>query len=217
MRSMEPLILLLIAAAGVVISGIAPYDRTTWWLEVAPALIAAPILIATYRRFPFTPLVYRWLCLHALILCLGGHYTYARVPLGFWVQDAFGLARNDYDRIGHLAQGFVPALVAREVLLRTSPLRPGKWLFFLVCCVCLAISATYEFVEWWAALIGGQSAEAFLGTQGDPWDTQWDMFLALCGSILAQLFFCRAQDRALARLQPDRMARPRRSGRRAAG
>lgn len=198
----EPVLLLLVATAGVVVSGIAPVERGTWILEVAPVLIAAPILIATHRRFPLTPLAYRLLCLHALILCLGGHYTYAQVPLGYWMQDAFGWSRNHYDRIGHFAQGFVPAIVAREVLLRTSPLRPGKWLFFLVCCVCLAASAFYEFVEWWAALIGGDSAAAFLGTQGDPWDTQADMLMALLGAVLAQLTLSGVQDRELRRVQP---------------
>jgi len=196
----EPLVLLAIALAGVAVSGIGPYERHTWWMEVAPVLIAAPILVATYRRFPLTPLAYRLLCVHALILCLGGHYTYARVPLGFWVQELFDLARNHYDRLGHFAQGFVPAIVAREVLLRTSPLRPGRWLFFLVCCVCLAFSAAYEFIEWWAALLGGESAAAFLGTQGDQWDTQWDMFLALTGAIVAQLTLSSVHDRELKRL-----------------
>jgi putative membrane protein len=198
----EPTVLLLIAAAGVVVSGIGAYDPATWLMEVTPVLIGAPILIATRRRFPLTPLAYRLLCLHALILCLGGHYTYARVPLGFWVQDLFGFVRNHYDRLGHFAQGFVPAIVAREVLLRRSPLRPGGWLFFLVCCVCLAFSAVYEFIEWWAALLGGESATAFLGTQGDQWDTQWDMFLALIGAITAQLSLSRVHDAELARL-PD--------------
>ena len=196
----EPLVLLAIALAGVAVSGIGPYERHTWWMEVALVLIAAPILVATYRRFPLTPLAYRLLCVHALILCLGGHYTYARVPLGFWVQELFDLARNHYDRLGHFAQGFVPAIVAREVLLRTSPLRPGRWLFFLVCCVCLAFSAVYEFIEWWAALLGGESAAAFLGTQGDQWDTQWDMFLALTGAIVAQLTLSSVHDRELKRL-----------------
>ena len=200
MREREPLLLLLGAGLALAISGIGPYDRVTWLLEVAPVLIAAPILVATHRRFPLTPLVYRLLFLHALILVLGGHYTYARVPLGFWVQDAFELGRNHYDRLGHLAQGFVPALVAREILLRTSPLRPGGWLFFLVLCVCLAFSAFYEMIEWWAALLGGESAADFLGTQGDVWDTQWDMFLALCGATASQLLLQRAHDRALARL-----------------
>jgi putative membrane protein len=196
----EPLFLLLIAAAGVVVSGLGAYESGTWVMEVAPALIAAPILIATHRRFPLTPLAYRLLCLHALILCLGGHYTYARVPLGFWMQDAFGFARNHYDRIGHFAQGFVPAIVAREVLLRTSPLRRGKWLFFLVVCICLAGSAFYEFIEWWAALIGGDSAAAFLGTQGDPWDTQADMLMAFIGAILAQLTLAGVQDRQMEKM-----------------
>ncbi len=195
-----PLFLLAVVVLGLAISGIAPYERGTWWMEVFPILLGVPILVATARRFPLTPLVYTLIAVHALILAVGGHYTYARVPLGFWMQDLFGFARNHYDRIGHLAQGFIPALLAREILLRTSPLRPGRWLFFLVTAVCLAISACYEFVEWWAALIGGSSAESFLGTQGDPWDTQWDMFLALIGAILAQLLLARVHDRALARL-----------------
>ena len=176
-----------VVGAALIVSGIAPRDRTTWWLEVFPVLLAAPILFATAKSFPLTPLVYTLIALHALILILGGHYTYAEVPLGFWVRDALGLARNHYDRLGHLAQGFVPALVAREVLLRTSPLRQGRWLFVLVTAVALAISALYEFVEWGAALSLGQSADAFLGTQGDPWDTQWDMFLAFLGAMAAQL------------------------------
>jgi len=134
----------------------------------------------------------------ALILCLRGHYTCAPVPLGFWVQALFGFSRNHYDRLGHFAQGFVPAIVAREVLLRCTPLRPGGWLFFLVYCVCLAFSAVYEFIEWWAALLGGESATAFLGTQGDQWDTQWDMFLCLVGAVLSQLTLARTDDRQLA-------------------
>jgi putative membrane protein len=196
----EPAGLLLIAVAALVVSGIAPYDRTTWVLEVFPILIGIPLLVATRRRFPLTPLLYRLLLLHALILIVGGHYTYARVPLGFWVQDLLGLTRNHYDRLGHFAQGFVPAILAREILLRCSPLRPGKWLFFLVVCVCLAVSACYEFIEWWAALIGGQSAEAFLGTQGDVWDTQWDMFLALIGATSALVILSGTHDRALAQI-----------------
>ena len=172
----------------------------TWLLEVAPILLGAPILIATYRRFPLTPLLYRLLFLHALILMVGGHYTYAKVPLGFWVQDLLGLARNHYDRLGHFAQGFVPAILAREVLLRKTPLRRGGWLFFLVTCVCLAFSATYEFIEWWSAVLGGSAADAFLGTQGDVWDTQWDMFLALVGALTAQITLSRVHDRQLATL-----------------
>lgn len=198
----EPLVLLVLMTVALIVSGIHPYDRTTWILEVAPILIGVPILIATYRRFPLTPLLYRLLFVHALILMLGGHYTYARVPLGFWVRDLLGLARNHYDRLGHFAQGFVPAILAREVLIRRTPLRRGGWLFFLVTCVCLAFSATYEFIEWWSAVIGGSAADAFLGTQGDVWDTQWDMFLALIGALAAQLFLARVHDRELARIGP---------------
>jgi putative membrane protein len=161
----ENIIMLILGAVLLTLSGIAPYDRATWWMEVAPVLIVVPILLATARHFPLTPLAYRLIFIHCLILMLGGHYTYARVPLGFWVQDLLDFSRNHYDRLGHFAQGFVPAIIAREVLLRTSPLRPGKWLFFLVTCVCLAVSACYEFVEWWAALLGGEAADAFLGTQ----------------------------------------------------
>jgi putative membrane protein len=159
-----------------------------------------PILIATARRFPLTPLSYRLIFVHALILMVGGHYTYAKVPLGFWMRDLFHLARNNYDRIGHFAQGFVPAIIAREVLLRKTPLKPGGWLFFLVACVCLAISACYEFVEWWTAVANGSAADAFLGTQGDPWDTQWDMFFALLGALTAQITLSRVHDRQIARL-----------------
>jgi putative membrane protein len=169
-------------------------------LEVFPVVIAAPLLYFTWPRFPLTPLAYRLIFIHALILMLGGHYTYAHVPLGFWLQDLFGFARNPYDRIGHFAQGFVPAIIAREILLRTTALRPGKMLFFLICCVCLAISACYEFIEWWAALLLGQGAHEFLGTQGDEWDTQWDMFMALVGAVAAQLAFGRIHDRQLAAL-----------------
>lgn len=196
--SREPVVLLVLTAVALVLSGIRPYDRLTWVLEVFPVVLGAPILILTRQRFPLTPLVYRLLFLHGLILMLGGHYTYALVPLGFWVQELFDLARNHYDRLGHLAQGFVPAMVARELLLRTSPLRPGGWLFYLVLSVCLGISAMYEFLEWWSALIGGGAAEAFLGTQGDVWDTQWDMFLAGIGAVTAQLLLARLHDRQLA-------------------
>ena len=194
--------LMLVAAAGAVFawSAIGPKERLTWFLEIAPILVALPVLVWTWRRFPLTPLVYTLIALHAVILMVGGHYTYAEVPLGFWVRDLLGLARNHYDRLGHFAQGFVPAMIAREVLLRRTPLRRGGWLFFLVTSVCLAISAFYEFTEWWAALAGGQAATAFLGTQGDVWDTQWDMFLALCGALTAQLTLARVQDRQLARM-----------------
>jgi len=196
----EPRWLLALAIAALVVSGISHTERGTWWLEVFPVLLGIPILVATRRRFPLTPLAYRLLFLHSLVLVVGGHYTYARVPVGFWVQDAFDLARNPYDRLGHFAQGFVPALLARELLLRTSPLRRGKWLFALVCMSALAISAGYELLEWWAALLGGEAAESFLGTQGDPWDTQWDMFLALAGALASQLLLSRTHDRELARM-----------------
>lgn len=192
-----PLALLAATIVFLAVSAHEPYDMATWWMEVAPVLVAIPILLATYRRFPLTPLVYTLIFIHACILILGGHYTYARVPAGFWVQDLFGLARNHYDRLGHLAQGFIPAVIAREILLRRTPLLGGGWLFFIVCCICLAISAGYEFIEWWAALIGGAGATEFLGTQGDVWDTQWDMLMALIGAIAAQLLLSRLHDRQL--------------------
>jgi putative membrane protein len=182
------------------VSGVQPYDRLTWVLETFPVMLGLPLAIATHRRFPLTPLVYRLLFVHGLILVLGGHYTYARVPAGFWLQDAFDLARNHYDRLGHLAQGFVPAMLAREILVRATPLRPGGWLFFLTSSVALAISASYEFVEWGVALVMGMDADAFLATQGDVWDTQWDMFLALLGALAAQGLLSRLHDRQLARL-----------------
>ena len=200
----EPLVLLALAVVALVLSGIGPTDRLTWWMEVAPVLIGAPLLVATWKAFPLTPLLYRLLFLHVLILILGGHYTYAQVPLGFWLQDLLDFARNPYDRIGHLAQGFVPAILAREILLRRSPLAPGRWLFVLVTSVCLAFSAFYEMIEWWAAVLGGGAAEDFLGTQGDPWDTQWDMFLALVGAMTAQLLLARLHDRQLADLGEPR-------------
>jgi putative membrane protein len=197
-RRAERIALLVSGSALLVWSGINPADRTTWILEVAPIFIAVPLLVVTARRFPFTPLAYRLIFVHALILMLGGHYTYAEVPLGFWIQRLFGFTRNHYDRIGHFAQGFVPAVIAREILLRRSPLTPGTWLFFIVLSVCLAISACYEFIEWWSALIGGDSADAFLGTQGDPFDTQADMFMALIGAIAAQVLLAREHDRQIA-------------------
>lgn len=199
--SKEPAILLLAVLVALALSAIQPYDWTTWWMEVAPVLIAIPVLLTTRRSFPLTALLYRLLLLHALVLILGGHYTYARVPLGFWAQELFGFSRNHYDRIGHFAQGFVPAILAREVLLRRTPLTTGRWLNFLVVCVCLAFSALYELIEWWAALVGGESAAAFLGTQGDVWDTQWDMFLCLLGAATSLLLLSRHHDRALTRLR----------------
>jgi putative membrane protein len=190
----------LAAVVGVLVwSGMAPRDRFTWWLEVAPVLIGLPIVVATHRRFPLTALTTVLLTVHAAMLCVGGHWTYAGVPLGFWMERTFGFARNHYDRIGHFAQGFVPAIVAREVLIRRSPLRGSRWLPSLVLCVCLAISAAYELVEWATAEATGSAADAFLGTQGDPWDTQWDMFFALVGAATALLVLSRAHDRALER------------------
>lgn len=195
-----PLLLLAGVLAALLWSAVQPKDRFTWWLEVAPVLIALPLMIASARRFPLTPLLYVAIAVHMIILMVGGHYTYAEMPLFNWLRDEFGLARNHYDRLGHLAQGFVPALATREILLRKIPLKPGAWLFVLVTCVCLAISAAYELIEWGVAEASGDEAVAFLATQGDPWDTQKDMALALLGSVLAQLALARLQDRQLARL-----------------
>jgi putative membrane protein len=206
--SREPLVLLALAGLVLIVSGIRPFDRVTWWLEVAPVLIGAPVLVATFSRFRLSPLLYRLLFLHAVILMVGGHYSYARVPVGFWVQDWLDLARNHYDRLGHLAQGFIPAILAREILIRLSPLRRGRWLCVLVICMCLAFSAFYELLEWWAALIGGAASESFLGTQGDVWDTQWDMFLALFGAISALLLLARVHDRSMGSVVGDREPPP---------
>ncbi len=195
-----PASLLGLWVIALIASGIAPADRLTWYLEVAPVLIAIPLMVVTRRRFPLTPLLTVLIFIHGLILILGGHYTYAQVPLGFWVQDGFDLARNHYDRLGHFAQGFVPAILAREILLRKTALRPGKMMFYLVVSVCLAFSAFYELVEWWAAVALGQDAESFLGTQGDVWDSQWDMFMALCGAASALLILSAWHDRQLAKL-----------------
>lgn len=196
----KPVALLLGVFAVFIWSGIQPRDRFTWFLEVLPAIVGVGLLLATYRRFPFTPIIYPLVAMHAVILIVGGHYTYAEVPLGFWMRDLFHFTRNHYDRIGHFAQGFVPALITRELLLRTSPLRRGRWLTVIVIATCLAISALYELTEWWVAEATGEAAQAFLGTQGDPWDTQWDMFMALLGAISSLLLLSRWQDRQLARM-----------------
>ena len=185
--------------AALIVSGIQPYDRATWWLEVAPVLIAAPILVITHRRYPLTPLLYALIFAHALVLILGGAYTYARVPLGFWLQDLLALERNPYDRIGHFMQGLVPAMVAREILLRGGFVAGARMVGFLSACVALAVSAVYELIEWGAALALGQGAEEFLGTQGDAWDTQADMFMALVGAVSALLLLSRLHDRQLSR------------------
>jgi putative membrane protein len=185
--------------AALIVSGIQPYDRATWWMEVAPVLIAAPILVVTHRRYPLTPLLYALIFVHALVLILGGAHTYARVPLGFWLQDLLALERNPYDRIGHFMQGFVPAMVAREILLRGKFVAGARMVGFLSVCVALAVSAVYELIEWGAALVLGQGAEEFLGTQGDAWDTQADMFMALVGAVSALLLLARLHDRQLSR------------------
>jgi len=185
-------------AVALVVSGVGTADRGTWALEVAPLFIGAPLMIATRARFPLTRLLLALVGLHGLVLVVGGYYTYAEVPVGFWVRDALALARNPYDRFGHLAQGFVPAILAREILLRTTPLRPGKMLVLLVTSVCLAFSAVYELIEWGAAVALGQGSEAFLGAQGDSWDTQADMACALVGALLAQVLLARRHDAALA-------------------
>jgi putative membrane protein len=186
--------------AALVWSGIRPYDRATWWMEVAPVLIVVPVLWASYRRFPLTDLLYALIALHALVLIVGGAYTYARVPVGFQFAELFGLARNPYDKLGHFFQGFVPALAAREILSRGHYVRGRGMLAFVVVCIVLAISASYELIEWAAALTLGQGADEFLGTQGDPWDTQSDMAFALLGAITTLLLLARWHDRQLARL-----------------
>jgi len=192
--------LLAVVVVALAVSAISPTDRLTWWLEVLPVLVGVPLLMLTARRFPLTNLLYVLIALHALVLILGAHYTYAKVPLGDWTRDAFGLMRNPYDRLGHLVQGFVPAIIAREILLRKSPLTRGGWLFFIVGSICVAFSACFELFEWLVAVIGGGSAEQYLATQGDEWDTQWDMFCALIGAVVAQVTLARTHDRALARL-----------------
>jgi putative membrane protein len=181
-------------------SAASPKDYFIWLLEVFPVLMALPVLIASYCHFTMSRLTYLMILCHAIILMIGGHYTYSEVPLFDWVRDAFDFERNHYDRVGHIAQGFFPAIISREILLRLSPLQPGKWLFFIICCIALAISAFYEIIEWWVAVTTGSQSEAFLAQQGDIWDTQWDMFLALCGAITAQFLLVRTHDRSMARL-----------------
>jgi putative membrane protein len=195
----EPLILLILGTLLLALTAIHPHDYPTWWMETLPIFIAVPILVATYKNYTLTPLLYRLLFLHALILMVGGHYTYAEVPLGYWMQDWFGFARNNYDKIGHLAQGFIPAMLFRELLLRSSPLKQGKLLFTLVTSCCLAVSAIYELIEWAAAGMMGQGADAFLGTQGYAWDTQSDMLMALIGAVVAQVMLAKMQDKQLSR------------------
>jgi len=191
----------LAVIAALVFSGVQPYDRTTWILEVAPVLVALPILYFTRERFPLTPLLYAVISLHCLVLIFGGAYTYARVPIGYWLQDLFELTRNPYDKIGHFMQGLTPALLARELFMRNGYVNGAKMSAFLAVCVSLAVSAFYELIEWWAALALGQGADEFLGTQGDIWDTQSDMFLALVGAIAALTLFSRLHNRQVVALR----------------
>lgn len=192
---------LLIVLATVVWSLVRPHDMFTWWLEATPALLGLIIVLATARRFPLTPLLCILLSLHAMLLLIGAHYTYAEVPPFNWLRDTFDLTRNHYDRLGHFMQGFVPALTARELLLRTSPLKPGKWLFAIITLGCLGISAAYELIEWAVSVNTGDRSTAFLGTQGDVWDTQKDMLMALIGAITSQLLLSRSHDHALKNLR----------------
>lgn len=193
----ERKLLLAIAIVALVVSGIAPKDRLTWLLEVVWVIVAIPIIALNWRRFPLTRLLCWLMVAHALVLIHGGAHTYAETPIGFWLRDTFGFARNPWDRVGHLMQGFVPAILARELFLRCTPLQRGGWLFYLVLAACLSFSAFFELIEWWAALIYGADADAFLATQGDVWDTQWDMFLCLVGATLSLLLWWRLHDRQL--------------------
>ncbi|UNL86097.1 DUF2238 domain-containing protein [Priestia koreensis] len=185
MNRKKELFLLILYATALIWSAISPVDRFTWWLEVTPALIALLLLLITYDRFQFTTLAYVLIFIHCVILFVGGHYTYARMPLFTWLKDVMDLDRNYYDRLGHIAQGFIPAIIIREILWRNSPLKGSRWLSFIVVSICLAISAMYELIEFGVALMTGKAAEAFLGTQGDVWDTQWDMLFALIGAIVS--------------------------------
>lgn len=194
----------VVAAVAVIGSGLSPYDRTTWALEVAPIMVVFPLLWVTRTRCPLTPLLYWLIAIHAVVLAVGGAYTYARVPLGFWVADFFGWQRNPYDKLGHFFQGFVPALAAREILLRGAFVRGRRMLVFIVVCIVLAVSAAYELIEWAAALALGQGADEFLGTQGYQWDTQSDMFLALIGAVAALALLARRQDRQIAEIDATR-------------
>lgn len=172
----------------------------TWWLEALPAFVGLTIIMATFKKFPLTNMLYILLTSHAVILLIGAHYTYAEVPMFNWLRDEFDLSRNHYDRVGHFVQGFVPAIIARELLLRTSPLQAGKWLFTIVTLGCVGISAIYELLEWVVAEATEDGATAFLGSQGDVWDTQKDIFFALVGAVLAQLFLRKTHDAQLAKM-----------------
>ncbi|MBA3962434.1 MAG: DUF2238 domain-containing protein [Chthoniobacterales bacterium] len=199
----SPLHLALLLATAVVFAWSAwqPYDRLTWWLETIPGIIGGAVLLATYSRFRFTTLVCTLIALHIMLLCVGGHYSYARVPFFEWIKPIFGWHRNHYDRLGHFAQGFVPALVTRELFVRRNVVRSRGWLFAIVLFVCLGISALYELIEWWTALASGSAANEFLATQGDIWDTQEDMFMALLGAFCALIFMAHWHDRQMRRLE----------------
>jgi putative membrane protein len=201
MNKTLPTGLALLVLAALILSGIAPHDRATWVMEVAPVFIAFPVLAATRRRFPLSDLLYVLIAIHMIVLIVGGAYTYARVPLGFWMQDWLHLARNPYDRVGHFMQGLVPALVAREILLRGGYVSGRRMAGFLSLCVAMTVSASYELIEWAAAVALGQGADDFLGTQGDPWDTQWDMFMALIGALVAITVVARLHDARMAALK----------------
>ncbi|MBO4258541.1 DUF2238 domain-containing protein [Streptomyces griseorubiginosus] len=195
-----PAVAATVVVVGMALSAWGARERGTWFLETVWVLVGLPLVVLAWRRFPLTNLLCCLLAAHALVLAVGGHYTYAQVPLGDWVRDTFGLARNPYDRFGHLMQGFVPAVLVRELLCRTSPLRGSRWLAPLTVCACLAFSAVFEMLEWLAAVVGGHSADAFLATQGDVWDTQWDMFCALIGATVSVLVLSRLHDRQLGAL-----------------
>lgn len=196
----EPAVLLVLTLLVLGWSAVNPHDYPTWWLEVLPVLIAVPLLLWTYKTFPLTELLYRLIFLHAVILIVGGHYTYALVPAGFQVQDLFGFERNHYDRLGHFVQGLEPAILAREILLRHHVVKRGGWLVLFVISICLAFSAFYELIEWFVATVSEEAAESFLGTQGDVWDTQWDMFMCLLGAGTALALFSTVHDGQLKRL-----------------
>ncbi|MFC8965983.1 DUF2238 domain-containing protein [Streptomyces sp. NPDC057094] len=195
-----PAVLVGVVVLGMAASAWRPHDLTTWLLETVWVLVGLPLVLLTWRRFPLTNLLCCLLAAHALVLAAGGHWTYAQVPLGDWVRDGLGLDRNPYDRFGHLMQGFVPAVLVREVLSRTSPLRGSRWLAPLTVCACLAFSALFELFEWAAAVIGGHAADDFLATQGDVWDTQWDLFCALIGAVVSVPVLSRLHDRQLGAL-----------------
>ena len=195
-----PILFSILTLIILITSFIVSFDRTIWWLEVFPVLLGLPVLFFTYKRFPLTKLIYILLIIHFIIIAVGGIYTYEKVPLGYWMQDWFGFSRNNYDKIGHFAQGFIPALLVREILLRTSSLKQGKWLNFIVVSVCLSISSLYEMLEWWTSVMLGASAEDFLGLQGYEWDAQSDMFFALLGAVTALILFSKYHDILLKKL-----------------